>query len=334
MKKQIPNQKCLEKIIERARKSVKPGPPNPKSYDFEIPDQFKTTFSGEKFLLFDSCDDGTGNKDRILLFSTEKNLTILSDSEHWFSDGTFPSWPHLFDQFYAIHAVYDCQTVPLVYALLPDRKKKTYIKMFQVIKSLIKSNVRPKSYTVDFEKESMAAVSIEFPYTRVHGYFFHFMQTIAKQLKVYGFANRYVEDVEFSSQIRKLGALAFLPVDKVVGSFETLLESEYFTENEETLTPVINYFESTWIGSLDRRGKRKAPLFSIEVWNCFGRLESDLHRTDSNVERWHNSMLTLINCTSPNVWNFINAIKRYHSLTSLLKEQLFAEYGTKEKIDK
>ncbi|KAF0773771.1 Uncharacterized protein FWK35_00000036 [Aphis craccivora] len=66
----------------------------------------------------------------------------------------------------------------------------------------------------------------------------------------YAFKNHYVEK-------------------KVTKYFEGLLENEFNTKNEELLSPLISYFECTWIGRLDKRGKRRSPLFSIDIWNCF-----------------------------------------------------------------
>jgi hypothetical protein len=73
--------------------------------------------------------------------------------------------------------------------------------------------------------------------------------------------------IEFALKIRKLEALTFLPVDKVIKSFETLPESEIHKY-------IINYFESTWIGMLDRR--LQTP--------CFSRIQDDLLRTTTNVD--------------------------------------------------
>lgn len=39
-----------------------------------------------------------------------------------------------------------------------------------------------------------------------------------------------------------------------------------------TPSTITSYYEGTWIDILDRRGSRRPPLFSIEIWNCFRRL--------------------------------------------------------------
>ena len=39
---------------------------------------------------------------------------------------------------------------------------------------------------------------------------------------------------------------------------------------------VLDYFEDTWIGRPDRRGRRPAPKFNINIWSCYDRVEKDL----------------------------------------------------------
>ena len=54
--------------------------------DVEIPSTFKVTISNEPFLLYDS---GLGHRNRILIFSTPKMLSLLRECNNWYADGTF-----------------------------------------------------------------------------------------------------------------------------------------------------------------------------------------------------------------------------------------------------
>lgn len=47
-----------------------------------------------------------------------------------------------------------------------------------------------------------------------------------------------------------------MPVTEVINLIEVLLESEYFAENEDTLSPIVASFKFTWIGILYRKGRR------------------------------------------------------------------------------
>jgi len=41
--------------------------------------------------------------------------------------------------------------------------------------------------------------------------------------------------------LKKLAALAFVPIEKVIEYFEGLLENEFYTKNEELLSLLISY---------------------------------------------------------------------------------------------
>lgn len=57
-----------------------------------IPSEYKMTADGEDFLLYDS-----GSSDqRMLVFSTVRNIKLLENSTDWFGDGTFKVVPGLF----------------------------------------------------------------------------------------------------------------------------------------------------------------------------------------------------------------------------------------------
>ena len=88
-------------------------------------EQTKTN-KGERFLL---CDSGPYD-DRILIFSTRNNLSLLENSEHLQVDGTFKTVPQLFEQLFTVHAVKNNFTIPVVYALLPDKWAETCIRFF------------------------------------------------------------------------------------------------------------------------------------------------------------------------------------------------------------
>ncbi|KAF2903125.1 hypothetical protein ILUMI_03061 [Ignelater luminosus] len=70
---------------------------------------YSKTSSDEDFLLFDS-KPGDPNRTP---FSTEKNLGILSSSDHWFCDGIFKTALPLFTQLMTIHAIKFDAVIPL-----------------------------------------------------------------------------------------------------------------------------------------------------------------------------------------------------------------------------
>ena len=80
------------------------------------------THKGVQFLL---CNSGPYD-DRILIFSTQNNLSILEKSEDLQVDGKFKTVPQLFEQLYTVHAVNNNCAIPVVYALLPRCHQRSF----------------------------------------------------------------------------------------------------------------------------------------------------------------------------------------------------------------
>uniref|UniRef100_A0A915KTW0 Uncharacterized protein n=1 Tax=Romanomermis culicivorax TaxID=13658 RepID=A0A915KTW0_ROMCU len=69
--------------------------------DLQIPNQYSTTLASAPFLLYDSGPEPY----HMLIFSTAANMQLLSESQHWYGDGTFKTAPLLFEQLYTIHRI-------------------------------------------------------------------------------------------------------------------------------------------------------------------------------------------------------------------------------------
>lgn len=116
------------------------------------------------------------------------------------------------------------------------------------------------------------AIKRNFPLTEVHGCYFHFSQNIWRHIQNVGLQNKYNHDEDFALQLRYLIALPLVPVDKVEAAYEELVSTAFFSgENphKEGIEELITYFQTTYVYSFDRFGKRKPPLFPKELWNVF-----------------------------------------------------------------
>ncbi|CAF1524380.1 unnamed protein product, partial [Rotaria sordida] len=72
-------------------------PSNPKSLDFEVPESYSKTYSGEQFLIYDSTYKKLGG--RLMIFTTEVLIKMLYSCEVILIDGTFKTRPIMFSQF-------------------------------------------------------------------------------------------------------------------------------------------------------------------------------------------------------------------------------------------
>ncbi|KAK9738131.1 hypothetical protein QE152_g10123 [Popillia japonica] len=139
----LPRIDTMKRSIRRICQQEKSGPALPNhGQEIEFLEEFTKTFNGEDFLLYDSGSeknhilffstrrnfllyDSGSEKNHILFFSTRRNLQLLSQRGHWYADGTLKTVPLLFNQLYTIHGLKEDASVPLVYALLPNRTKET-----------------------------------------------------------------------------------------------------------------------------------------------------------------------------------------------------------------
>ncbi|CAF1011078.1 unnamed protein product, partial [Brachionus calyciflorus] len=105
--------------------------------DILIPDELQYTYKNSKFFYGDSGQNVTN---RIIFFTTEQNLKFLSTYSEWYYDGTFEISPTLFKQVYTKHIIIRGTTLPILYALLPN--KQTFIPWSDVFQGfeIIKKN--------------------------------------------------------------------------------------------------------------------------------------------------------------------------------------------------
>ncbi|XP_022173341.1 uncharacterized protein LOC111035852 [Myzus persicae] len=251
--------------------------------DLLIPEKYTYTVAGDKFLQFDSC----ASDNIIIIFSTQKNLDLMATCDHWYADGTFKTSPPLFKQVFTIHAIKYNNVLKTVYSLLPDKWQDTYSSVLYKLK-LLKPGLSPVSVMTDFENAQINAFSHNFPDIRNRGCFFHFSQRIWRKIQtIADIRSKYEDkdDLDFALNVRKLAALAFVPEPDVVDCFERLLRTKFYTDNEDLMTDLVDYFESTWIGKPRRTGlARMLPKFKLSLWNCYEASLNDLPKTNNAVE--------------------------------------------------
>ena len=103
----------------------------------------------------------------------------------------------------------------------------------------------------------------------------------------------------------KMGALAFVPVEEV----------EIVWRNLKPLLPpdmvsFISYFESTWVGT-----STTSPHFSHDMWNQHDASLMLIPRSSNIAEGWHHGLHSMLSCSNPTLWKFLDALKSEHALT-------------------
>ena len=109
----LPQTSSLKRSIRRVRQEEQCRSTVNHRNQLILSEEDTKTNKGEAFSMFDSGEV----EDRMLVFSTEENLTVLASCKHYFMDGTFKTVPVIFDQLYTIHGIKNGYGIPLVYAL-------------------------------------------------------------------------------------------------------------------------------------------------------------------------------------------------------------------------
>ena len=83
---------------------------------------------------------------------------------------------------YSIHGSVGGKSVPLVYALLPNKKQTSYEELFRVVDQHVSN--KPTHITIDFEKGAENALALVFPSCQIMVCFFHLKKAIWKHITV------------------------------------------------------------------------------------------------------------------------------------------------------
>lgn len=114
----------MRRKIQKSKNKVSNHPPLPRHFDDlnELPDQYKKTVDGERFLLF---KEEVEKQVRMVFFASAQGLILLQRSETWSCDGTFTVMPEPFLQLYTVMAELNNKSYPCFFGLLPNKRGPT-----------------------------------------------------------------------------------------------------------------------------------------------------------------------------------------------------------------
>lgn len=314
----LPSTSSMTRTVQRTRETKIDMISYTNRQDLILPENFKVTLKNEKFLLYDS---GLVSE-RILIFSTVSNLSVLARSKTLYVDGTFKTTPLLFTQLFTIHGVDEKISMPLVYALLPNKTQSTYIELFEELKKL-NSSINPEKFVLDFEMAISNAILKVFPCTSIHYCLFHLGQSLYRKLSQIDLKLKYDTDSDFAQKVKMVMALAFVPTIDVVKSFEDLLAANIMPAE---LDLFLDYFEDNYIGRHDVRvaGNRRVPRYPAMTWNVYELTINNFPRTNNSVEGWHTSFQNLVGCHHPTIGLFIKSIQLEQSKTEVELQKILS----------
>jgi hypothetical protein len=321
----MPKPGTLRKTIQRTRHAAHVAPPAPADLQsLVIPDDFKQYEHApgqfEEFLL---ADTGAG-PNRILIFGRQGNMAWCSEVQSLYVDGTFKQAPPLFHQVYVILAERNSHVFPLMYALLPNKRRQTYQSLFSTIAQHWPT-LQPQSISIDFEIAAFQEVQSAFPNAQLFGCLFHLTRNMKKQLTDAQLLGRYNSDPEFALQARMIVAIAFVPVSAIDTALDALNDPRNGLAPE--LQPIVDWLEDNYIGRANRHGTRRAPIFPIRMWNMYDRTLNGQDRTNNHVEAAHRRLQCVLQMDHPSLWIFIRSLREVQKERDILYEQMVAGHA-------
>ncbi|CAF1395493.1 unnamed protein product [Rotaria sordida] len=325
----MPAFKKIKSMLYMARAST--IPPIPKTFEFDIPMLYQLNANSEKYLFAD-CD--SRDFDRVLMYSSNRQLQILFDSEIIFCDGTFASSPPQFKQIYTIHAIYEEESFPCVFALCTQKNNETYDVIITKLKSAakqMKKTFTPSLIMSDYESGFMEVVKKVYSNdnTRHVGCYFHTSQAIYRKVQEIGLQVPYNSTVWVRNIVRSLMALPLLYRHLVNDQFDHIVNlvgerlkqakklKRTTSESDqcdaaleeirlcEILLILLNYFERYWINTIT------PAMFCVQGLQ---------YRTNNLAEGFHNRFSRRLNEIHANVWKVIATFidEEYHAYQKML----------------
>ena len=161
----------------------------------------------------------------------------------------------------------------------------------------------------DFELAIKQAVDLSFPMSNFKGCYFHFSQAIMRKFQALGLQMAYRNNEEAKRFLRKTAGLAFVPIRFVRLACQGVKAS--VPAHLQRIEEFVEYFESTWlVGS-----------FPLQMWNVH---ENQDYRTNNHLEGWHKRLKNLVGKAHPNIYEFVEVIKKEQTATEILLVQLGA----------
>lgn len=334
-KARLPKLASLRKYIERHRSKAHPPLLLPRTRnEINIQGEFQTTGqpNPEKFLMWDSGPAFDGNE-RILMFSTQKNIDFLRCCQGVSMNGTFETTPPLFEQLYTIYGTRlegpgqrPGKAIPLIYFFLPDKTEATYMRAFAKLKTML-SGWESFKIMMGFESAAVRAVRKYWPNAQVTGCFFNLCRNIKKKIEELGLSRFYGESEENSIKFKMVAALAFVPLENVTESWEELLlimQPWVVAQTEEIRHKIydfLSFFELDYIGKNVEGMRCKPRVADVNMWNVRNVTLDGFRRTDDEVETFHKKISNIIQNHHVSLWKILKFLQNLQAET----EKMMAE---------
>lgn len=323
----FPDYHSVKDSLKRRRSEIKAPVPDPSI----IPAEYLLTLYGRvnqgnpidnpnfpsRWLLHQSSDG------RIISFSSDVDLKTFHESDYLIGDGTFAYAPRSGSQLYSIVAFKRGKSLPVVYSVLPNKEKPTYITMWTAIRQAVLrlfGSLGPKKTIItDFEPGVPDVIKSIFSPDEVEhkGCLFHFRQIMVRQFGKLGLLAAYKSKIrkdESPSQekldmvaardwLRLVMALPMFPPEHIPKIWNLFLKTPPQIGDinlRRNLLKFSDYFTRRWISG---------RFYSIDMWSHF---YNNGYRTSNHAEGHHRGLAFHIENQHPTLADFLHDLQRHH----------------------
>ena len=286
--------KCISNSINRARLKLLPKLPKSREEVQEILNSIEIkTIKDESFML---CNDISEN---IVIFSCKTNLDFMSKQQVLYMDGTFEYCTKIFVQLFSIHVFTNNMYVPVVFCLLKDKKKTTYIQMFRLLVekcNLLGYTLKPDKIVIDFEVSIHISVKEVWPDVKLIGCRFHLAQAWWRKIQHLGLTKEYKNtESPVGRWLKHVFGLPFLPAEEVGNA----LVEDFISEKPiwNGIDEFLDYLVENFIDD--------EASFPPELWAANS---ASLARTTNACEAFHSKFKNENSSPHPNIHNFLKCL--------------------------
>ena len=183
----IPSYDTVQSTMYSIRRQyIPPAPLTQAELDTSL-DWFKLSLDSEESIIKGDIIHSDGL--RVLLFSSDESLKIMSRARTILADGTFRITPYLWYQTFILSAEFrENRFVPVCFGLLPDKTKRSYNDFFNLVKDALGHPSRNLELAAewmmsDFEMNIRTTWQTTFPQIKPKGCHFHYSKVLLTFVK-------------------------------------------------------------------------------------------------------------------------------------------------------
>ncbi|XP_039309456.1 uncharacterized protein LOC120358649 isoform X1 [Solenopsis invicta] len=270
-----------------ARERAKQRPPIPHTFQALSTDLNKYDWIKDFYKGSVTAQDGS----MAAIFSSDVLIDALKTTTEMFVDGTFSIVPRIprMIQLYTVHIRYKNTGIAVVFVLCETQTFALYQAIWEKIIEIapdLKKNV--KFIMGDYERATNNALYKCFPEASLKGCWFHYNQAVLRKWRQLDLTNAPRKLIMIVMSVPLISATLFEQCFTILQDVADTMSSDY-----PTVLQFMCYLRKTWLPAANK----------VSVYGC-------PVRTNNIVESFHNTISKKFGSRHPNVWIFIENLKK------------------------